>query len=81
MNKMGNKSLNYIKNRLSEHFDNYAVIAIDREGNLIWDYNNWMVAIMLIDRAKDLIEDSADDMDIIWDDEDDDDDGGSAIKL
>ena len=40
-----------------------------------------MVAIMLIDRAKDLIEDSADDMDIIWDDEDDDDDGGSVIKL
>ena len=36
---------------------------------------------MLIDRAKDLIEDSADDMDIIWDDEDDDDDGGSVIKL
>jgi len=80
MKKMGNKSLNYIKNRLSEHFDNYVVIAIDREGNLIWDYNNWMVAVMLIERAKDLIEDSADDIEIVWDD-DDDDDGGSVIKL
>jgi hypothetical protein len=81
MKKMGNKSLNYIKNSLSEHFDNYVVIAIDREGNLIWDYNNWMVAVMLIERAKDLIEDSADDIEIVWDDDDDDDDGGSVIKL
>ena len=80
MKKMGNKSLNYIKNSLSEHFDNYVVIAIDREGNLIWDYNNWMVAVMLIERAKDLIEDSGDSIEVVWDDEDED-DGGSTVTL
>ena len=80
MKKMGNKSLNYIKNSLSEHFDNYVVIAIDREGNLIWDYKNWMVAVMLIERAKDLIEDSGDSIEVVWDDEDED-DGGSTVTL
>lgn len=82
MNKMKNKSLNYIKNSLSEHFDNFAVIAINREGDLIWDYSNWMVAIMLMDRARDLIESDADDADIIFiDEEDDDNDLGCPIKL
>ena len=80
MKKMGNKSLNYIKNSLSEHFDNFVVIAIDRDGNLIWDYNNWMVAVMLIERAKDLIEDSGDSIEVVWDDEDED-DGGSTVTL
>ena len=74
MRKMGDKSLKYIKNSLSEHFDNYVVVAIDREGNLVWDYNNWMVAVMLMERAKDIIEDNGDNVEIIWDDDDDDDD-------
>jgi hypothetical protein len=79
---MKNKSLNYIKNSLSEHFDNFAVIAINSEGDLIWDYSNWMVAVMLMDRARDLIENDADDADIIFiDEEDDDDDLGFPIKL
>jgi hypothetical protein len=73
---MNNGSLKCIKNNLSEHFDNFAVVAIDRKGNLIWEYSNWMVALMLLKRAKDLIKESAEDVEVVWDDEDDDDDDG-----
>tara|TARA_R100000353_G_scaffold163182_1_gene123629 strand:- start:342 stop:578 length:237 start_codon:yes stop_codon:yes gene_type:complete len=78
---MSNKSLKFIKSQLSEHFDNFVVVAIDREGNLIWDYNNWMVAVMLMERSKDLLEDDADGLEL----DDEDDDGGweedSILKI
>jgi hypothetical protein len=35
-----------------------------------------MVALMLLKRAKDLIKESAEDVEVVWDDEDDDDDDG-----
>lgn len=68
---MSNKSLKFIKSQLSEHFDNFVVVAIDRDGNLVWDYNNWMVAVMLMERSKDLLEDDADGLELPDDDEDD----------
>lgn len=78
---MSNKSLKFIKSQLSEHFDNFVVVAIDRDGNLIWDYNNWMVAVMLMERSKDLLEDDADGLEL----DDEDDDGGweedSILKI
>lgn len=46
------KALSVTKNNLSEHFDNFVVVAIDEDSNLIWDYSNWMVALMLLERAK-----------------------------
>ena len=78
---MSNKSLKFIKSQLSEHFDNFVVVAIDRDCNLIWDYNNWMVAVMLMERSKDLLEDDADGLEL----DDEDDDGGweedSILKI
>ena len=78
---MSNKSLKFIKSQLSEHFDNFVVVANDRDGNLIWDYNNWMVAVMLMERSKDLLEDDADGLEL----DDEDDDGGweedSILKI
>ena len=78
---MSDKSLKFIKSQLSEHFDNFVVVAIDRDGNLIWDYNNWMVAVMLMERSKDLLEDDADGLEL----DDEDDDGGweedSILKI
>ena len=68
---MSNKSLKFIKSQLSEHFDNFVVVAIDRDGNLVWDYNNWMGAVMLMERSKDLLEDDADGLELPDDDEDD----------
>ena len=75
MSKQTNKSLNFIKNQLSEHFDNFVVIAIDQQGNLVWDYNNWMIAVMMMERAKDEIEED-DVVDFILSDDDDTDDDG-----
>jgi hypothetical protein len=40
-----------------------------------------MVALMLLERAKDLIEESAEDVEVVWDDEDDDDDGWGEESL
>jgi len=54
------KPLQVIKNSLSEHYNNFVIIAIDNENNLIWEYNNWMVGLMLIDRGKIAIEESID---------------------
>lgn len=81
MSKQTNKSLNFIKNQLSEHFDNFVVIAIDQKGDLIWDYNNWMIAVMMMERAKDEIEAEDEVNFILEDDEDDDKDGFHRVEL
>ena len=78
---MSNKPLKNIKHQLGEHFDNYVVVAMDSDGSLIWEYNNWMIAIMLMERGIDYIEEDEDSIIPEIDDEDidDDDDGWNEI--
>tara|TARA_X000001382_G_scaffold31423_2_gene20363 strand:+ start:2579 stop:2833 length:255 start_codon:yes stop_codon:yes gene_type:complete len=72
---MSSEALKYIKNQIAEHYDNFALVAIDADGNLIWDYNNWMVALMLLERARAGIEEDSESLEITVE-LDDDDDGG-----
>ena len=72
---MSSEALKYIKNQIAEHYDNFALVAIDADGNLIWDYNNWMVALMLLERARAGIEENSGFLQISVE-LDDDDEGG-----
>jgi hypothetical protein len=63
-------SLKFIKHQLTEHYDNYVLVVINREGELQYRYNNWMIAKMLLDRqiSEEMEEE------IVWEAEEEDDD-------
>jgi hypothetical protein len=64
---------------LGEHFENYAVVAIDSDGNLIWEYNNWMIGVMLMERATECIEEDENPVVVEINEEDNDDDGWNEV--
>jgi hypothetical protein len=68
------KPIKFIKGQLEEHYNNFVVVAIDEEGSLVWDYSNWMVALMLLERARQGIDEQ--DIDVVVTLEDDEDDEG-----
>ncbi len=60
--------IDYVKHQVSEHFDNYVVVVINRDGELEYRYSNWMVADMLLTRAGDNIREDMD-LDFVWEEE------------
>jgi hypothetical protein len=76
---MSNEPLRNIKHQLGEHFENYAVVAIDSDGNLIWEYNNWMIGVMLMERATECIEEDENPVVVEINEEDNDDDGWNEV--
>tara|TARA_R110000744_G_scaffold21799_2_gene56175 strand:- start:691 stop:936 length:246 start_codon:yes stop_codon:yes gene_type:complete len=52
---------------ISEHFPNWAIVVIDEENSLTYDYTNYYIGKTLFREA--ISEMNKDDLDIIWDDE------------
>lgn len=52
---------------ISEHFPNWAIVVIDEENSLTYDYTNYYIGKTLF--RESISEMNKDDLDIIWDDE------------
>jgi hypothetical protein len=63
-------SLKFINHQLNEHFDNFVVVVITKDGELQYRYNNWMIAKMLLDRASENISNDMEE-EIVWEVESD----------
>jgi hypothetical protein len=48
-------------------------VVINREGELQYRYNNWMIAKMLLDRASEQISEEMEE-EVVWEAEEEDDD-------
>jgi len=53
------------KSIMSEHFGNYAIVCLDSEDALKYDYTNYIIGKALL--RETLSEMNKDDLDIIWD--------------
>lgn len=51
---------------ISEHFPNWAIVVLDHEDSLSYDYTNYYIGKTLL--RESISEMNKDDLDIIWDD-------------
>ena len=72
MNIAEQEAFKRIKSMLGEHFDNFAFVVLDEEGEVFYSFKNQIVGKALFAEASREIEDEAElETSYLWEDDDD----------